>query len=241
MTQDQWPAELTARVAEQVRRYRKQRGMTAQDIAEASAALGLPVPRTVIANLETGRRASIDLPELLVLAKVLGIPPISLLFPLDHTPAVAVLPGQQATPWDAVAWFTGETRLEAPAPAGSPREVLDTYRAHTDAVTTALVSTRLARERRRKATVTLDPARRDQLLRTADQYEQLAFDDCRELRDARTTMHQRGLTPPTLPADLAFVDQPEPEDGDEQAQHTDRPPRPRRMSRNQSTTSKESE
>ncbi|PZT74165.1 MULTISPECIES: helix-turn-helix domain-containing protein [unclassified Streptomyces] len=209
MTNTDWSPSFTARVAEQMRRARKAAGLTVSEAAEACASLGLAVPKTTITNLETGRRSSIDLAEFLVLAAVYQVPPVSLLFPLGTDASVAVLPGRKVPTWEAVSWFTGESPLEKPAPEGSARDVLDTYRAHSEAVTTALASTRLAKERRRKASITLDAARRDALLETAASYEHLAFDDCRELREFRNTMRQRGLIPPALPTDLTFVDNPE--------------------------------
>ncbi|MFH8471983.1 helix-turn-helix transcriptional regulator [Streptomyces sp. NPDC018000] len=209
MTNNDWSPSFTARVAEQMRRARKAAGLTVAEAAEACASLGLAVPKTTITNLETGRRSSIDLAEFLVLAEVYKVPPISLLFPLGTDASVAVLPGREVPTWEAVSWFTGETPLDKPAPEGSARDVLDTYRAHSDAVTTALTSTRLAKERRRKASITLDAVRRDALLETAASYEHLAFDDCRELREFRDAMRERGLVPPALPADLTFVDTPE--------------------------------
>ncbi|WP_405931581.1 helix-turn-helix domain-containing protein [Streptomyces sp. NBC_00827] len=207
-----WSPSFTARVAERMRQARKAAGLTVAEAAEACAAQGLPVPKTTITNLETGRRSSIDLAEFLVLAEVYEVPPVSLLFPLGTDASVAVLPNREVPTWDAVAWFTGETRLDQPAPEGSARDVLDTFRAHSDAVATALASTQLAKERRRKASITLDSGRRQALLDTAASYEQLAFDDCRELREFRHAMRERGLVPPALPAELSFVNEPDPED-----------------------------
>ncbi|NYI03420.1 helix-turn-helix domain-containing protein [Allostreptomyces psammosilenae] len=211
MTREAWMAELTAAVAGRIRRLRKERGLTGEGLAEACSALGVPVPRNVIANLETGRRTTIDLPELLVLARALEVPPITLLFPLGETPTVTVLPGWDVPVWDAVAWFTGEEPLDEAPPKGSPREVLETFRAHADAVAVAMTSTRQAQDRRRRATTTLDPDRRAALLATAAQYEELALTDCRELKAARAAMRQRGLTPPALPTELAFIDETEAE------------------------------
>ncbi|MEU6017782.1 helix-turn-helix domain-containing protein [Streptomyces sp. NPDC047515] len=208
MTNYDWSPSFTARVAEQMRRARKAAGLTVAEAAEACASLGLAVPKTTITNLETGRRSSIDLAEFLVLAEAYQVPPVSLLFPLGTDASVAVLPGREVPTWEAVSWFTGETPLDKPAPEGSARDVLDTYRAHSDSVTTALASTRLAKERRRKASITLDATRRDALLETAASYEQLAFDDCRELREFRDAMRERGLVPSDLPTDLTFVDNP---------------------------------
>lgn len=207
MTTSDWSPAFTARVAEQMRTARKAASLTVAGAADACNRIGLPVPKTTITNLETGRRTSIDLAEFLVLAEVYDVPPIALLFPLGAEATVTVLPGQEVPTWDAVAWFTGETRQETPPTEGSAQEVLDTFRAHRDAVETALSSSRLAKERRRKASSTLDPQRRESLLSAATSYEQVAFDDCRELQDFRDRMRERGLVLPALPADLEFVDE----------------------------------
>jgi transcriptional regulator with XRE-family HTH domain len=209
MNTDDWSKQLTARVAEQLRRFRKEAGLTVAQVAQLCTEHGLAVPGTTITNLENGRRHSVDLAEFLVLAEVLGVPPINILFPLDTAPTVDVLPGQQVSTWAGLAWFTGETASTEAAPKGSQRELLDVFRAHGDAVAAAHASISLGKERRRKANTTLDPARRAELLEAAAGYEQFAFGDCRELRAFRDAMRERGLTPPQLPADLAFIDQPE--------------------------------
>ncbi|MBB1242500.1 helix-turn-helix transcriptional regulator [Streptomyces durbertensis] len=208
MASDAWSAELTARVAEQIRTARTAAGLTVAQTADACAALGVPVPKTTITNLELGRRASVDLAEFLVLARALDVPPITLLFPLGKAATVELVPGQSVSTWEALAWFTGEApAADAPAPEGSAQHLLDTFRAHSDAVATAAASTRLAKERRRKATAAPDPARRAALLEAAAAYEALAAEDCRELRDFRRRMTGLGLVPPPLPEALASVDE----------------------------------
>lgn len=207
MTRDTWPAELTARVAEQIRAARTAASLTVAQTADACAALGVPVPKTTITNLELGRRASVDLAEFLVLARALDVPPITLLFPLGKAATVELLPGQPVSTWEALAWFTGECGTDVPAPEGSAQNLLDTFRAHSDAVATAAASTRMARERRRKATAAPEPTRRAALLEAAAAYEELAAEDCQELRDFRQRMTSLGLVPPPLPEGLAFVDE----------------------------------
>ncbi|MGW1145878.1 helix-turn-helix domain-containing protein [Streptomyces sp. NPDC002454] len=202
MTTRDWSPASTSRVAGQLRRARKAAGLTVAAASEACASAGLPIPATTITNLELGRRTSVDLGEFLVLSQVYRVPPVSLLFPLDTEPTVEALPGQTTPAWDALAWFTGETRLDHPAPEGSPREVLDLFRAHSDAVTTALTSARMAKERRRKATLATDTGRRDALLDTVAAHEELAREDRRELHAFRDRMRERGLTPPPLPDEL---------------------------------------
>jgi transcriptional regulator with XRE-family HTH domain len=134
MANDEWSTQLTARVAEQIRAARKAAGLTVAGTSDACAALGVPVQKTTITNLETGRRTSVDLAEFLVLAQVLGVPPIALLFPLGASETVELLPGRPVPTWEALAWITGESRTDGAAAEGSPQQVLDTFRAHSDAV-----------------------------------------------------------------------------------------------------------
>ncbi|MYW00584.1 helix-turn-helix transcriptional regulator [Streptomyces sp. SID3343] len=206
MTQNEQAPNLVAVVAGEVRRHRKARKMSAQQLADACTALGVEMQRGVLANLEIGRRESLDVTELVVLAKALDVPPIALLFPVGHVPSVSPTPGVAADMWDALAWFTGETPLSELPPADSPRARLEAFRHHAVAVEAALASARLAHERRRLATVNLDPAEHERLGQVAAQYERLAFEDTLALRDLRARMRDRGLEPPVPPVALAHID-----------------------------------
>lgn len=210
MTPDQWPTAFTARIAQGMREARKAAGLTMGEVAQGCAGRGLTeFTEHSMKNLESGRKASITVADFVVLADVLGVPPVTLLFPLGASATVEVLPGREVSTWDALAWFTGETPLDQPAAEGTARDVLDVFRHHGDLVTAATSSNALARERRRTASTTLDRARRATLLQRAEGYEEHAFEDCQELRAFRGRMRERGLVPPSLPDELAFVDQPE--------------------------------
>lgn len=109
MTQDdEWPKRLTKVIADQVQRLRGERKMSAQQLADATAALGLPIARSVIANLESGRRDTVSVAELLVLARALRVPPLLLIFPVGQLETVELLPGEFAKTWDGARWLTGE-------------------------------------------------------------------------------------------------------------------------------------
>jgi transcriptional regulator with XRE-family HTH domain len=101
---------LAATVAGQLKRLREGR-LSAQQLARKTAELGHEVPRSVIANLENGRRPTISVAEVIVLAQALGVPPLELLFPLGKVPSVEVLPNHSLDTWDAAKWFTGESHL----------------------------------------------------------------------------------------------------------------------------------
>ncbi|MER5970306.1 helix-turn-helix transcriptional regulator [Streptomyces sp. NPDC002055] len=210
MTHDQWPTAFTGRIARRLRDSRKAAGLTMAEVAQGCADRGLPeFTEHSMKNLESGRKTSITVAEVVVLSDVLGVPPVTLLFPLGSSARVEVLPGREVSTWDALAWFTGESPLAEPAPEGSARDLLDLFRQHGDLVAAAMSSHALARERRRAASTTLDRARRATLLQRAEGYEEHAFEDCQELRTFRGRMRDRDLAPPSLPDELAFVDQPE--------------------------------
>ncbi|MEV0282454.1 helix-turn-helix transcriptional regulator, partial [Streptomyces sp. NPDC050610] len=57
----EWVDRVKANVAGEVRRRRKEKGWSAQDLADRCERLGHPIPRNVIANMESGRRASLPL------------------------------------------------------------------------------------------------------------------------------------------------------------------------------------
>ncbi|AEW95199.1 MULTISPECIES: helix-turn-helix domain-containing protein [Streptomycetaceae] len=209
MTHDGWAAAFTARVAQAIREARKAAGLTMGEVAQGCADRGLAeITEHSLKNLELGRKSSLTIADLVVLADVLNVPPVLLLFPLGTAPTVEALPGRTISTWDALAWFTGEAALDEPAAEGTARDVLDRFRQHGDLVAAATTSYALARERRRMASTTLDRARRATLLQRAEGYEEHAFEDAQELRTYRERMRQRGLTPPALPDELAFVDQP---------------------------------
>lgn len=84
------------------------RKLTAQAVANRCKEIGHPLDRAVIAKLEKGLRDTITVPELLVLARALDIPPMLLVMPVGVEDTLEVLPGFEAPPWDAAKWFAGE-------------------------------------------------------------------------------------------------------------------------------------
>jgi transcriptional regulator with XRE-family HTH domain len=98
---------LHKRIAGAIRDARHGR-LTAQELAEATAALGYPITRSQIANYESGRTRSLDIAELLVLAEALDVSALSLLFPGPADHHVEVLPGKVVRTLDAVKRFDGD-------------------------------------------------------------------------------------------------------------------------------------
>ncbi|MFH9728339.1 helix-turn-helix domain-containing protein [Streptomyces sp. NPDC017254] len=109
MTQQGWSERYTKVVAAELRRHRELRGMSAQELADVCAEIGAPIQRSVIANLENGRRASVGIAEVMAFAAALKIPPVSLIMPLGYESKVEILPGVSKDPYAAAYWMMGMT------------------------------------------------------------------------------------------------------------------------------------
>jgi len=130
MTPPQWPADLTRFTGTRVRQYRVERGLSADQLAQAIDAAGVRYTRAQVTNLEANRRTTITVGELLVLARVLDVPPVALLLPLgDADDEVEVLPGVRTSAWAAYQWITGEAPL---GQRGTDSDRLRINTAHTD-------------------------------------------------------------------------------------------------------------
>jgi len=100
----------TTTVAERVKDLRQRRGWTAAELALRCADKGLDgFNRSVLANIESGRRKYVTVDELLALAYVLDVAPIHLLVPVEVDQTVnehfyracpdAFLPVPEARAW----------------------------------------------------------------------------------------------------------------------------------------------
>jgi transcriptional regulator with XRE-family HTH domain len=197
---------VTAGAAEAVRRFRDERGMSAQDVADATAELGYPIQRSVIANLENGRRVSVDLAEFLVLAKALDVPPVALLVPAGEVGEMEILPGQICSTDDALQWITGETMLDDELDEDTVELLFDDLRRHRQGVQNLLRSISRAEEYRRGAVLTRDQATREASLQLVARFDELVSKQSRSLQDFRASMRARGIQPPTLPPTLSHID-----------------------------------
>lgn len=75
-----WQRELSKRVGHAVRAARG--NMSAVELSAKCEKLGLPIHRTTLSKIEKGR-SSFDLAELIVLARALDVPALSLIYPDD--------------------------------------------------------------------------------------------------------------------------------------------------------------
>ena len=105
-----WDRELVRTIGKEMRKARGSR--SARWLSDETAALGLRVSPTIIAKLDSGRRGNVlSVPELLVLAAALKMPPALLIFPGYPDGEVEHLPGRESTSQDAVDWVSGANLL----------------------------------------------------------------------------------------------------------------------------------
>ncbi|MFC5951288.1 helix-turn-helix domain-containing protein [Pseudonocardia lutea] len=112
----EWEKELVRCIADEVRRYRNKRRMSAQQLADRCRDLGYDIPRSVLANLESYRRKSVSLAELLVLAEALEVPPVLLISRFGQVDSVEILPDRNVHPWHVVEWISGDEPLPGSEP-----------------------------------------------------------------------------------------------------------------------------
>ncbi|MFF4532616.1 helix-turn-helix domain-containing protein [Streptomyces sp. NPDC001407] len=200
----EWADQVMATVAAEVRRRRKELRMSAQDLADACAEIGYPIPRNVIANMESGRRSTLPLVEVMVLAKALRTHPICLLYPVGYVREVQKLPLREPEPtWNAMHWFTGDSDG-----FGVEDAMLRRFRAHARAERAALAALEGEKRERWKAETADNPADQEDALRAQADYAERAALAKYRLRSARAFIREDGGNPPHLPPELADVDPP---------------------------------
>jgi transcriptional regulator with XRE-family HTH domain len=108
---------VTEVVAANVRRLRHGLRMSGADLAHEMQLRGIGWNRTTVAKLETGRRESVTVQELLGLAVTLDVPPIWLLADPTSGYPTSVTGGVELDPWSMLLWAAGRQPLEEPGGA----------------------------------------------------------------------------------------------------------------------------
>ena len=83
-----------------------QRGMSQQGLAERMNQLGARTDRSVVAKVESGRRA-ISLEDVFRYALALDVAPVHLIVPIDSTEPIHLAPNLEAAPHEVRAWIRG--------------------------------------------------------------------------------------------------------------------------------------
>ncbi|WP_091465372.1 helix-turn-helix domain-containing protein [Paenarthrobacter nitroguajacolicus] len=110
-----WASSVSARVGKNIQKARKEASMSAQDLSNGCEEAGYLIPRSTIANIESGRKETVSLQELTVIAYVLGVPPLMLIFyPYDAAEVVQAVPGRDQLAVDAAENFAFSRHGESP-------------------------------------------------------------------------------------------------------------------------------
>jgi transcriptional regulator with XRE-family HTH domain len=126
MEHDEKALAPTQAVAKRVSELRKERRLTAAQLAERMTEAGIPWNRNVVAKLETDRRENVSVAELLALAAVLDVAPVHLLIPTEGDVAYQVTPALAVEAGQARAWVRGFAGL----PGTDPRRFYSAVPAH---------------------------------------------------------------------------------------------------------------
>ncbi|MEU3499226.1 helix-turn-helix transcriptional regulator [Streptomyces hundungensis] len=203
----EWEDRVKANVAGEVRRRRKERGWSAQELAERCEQLGHPIPRNVIANMESGRRANLPLVDVMVLAAALKTYPACLIFPVGYVEETQELPFQQLVPtWEALRRFTGEEHVP-----GYDAGLVPDFERHASLVRTALAGLEEEERARFAAKTATSRAQQEEADRQRAKYGDQAIAAKYRLRILRRELREEGAVTPDLPPALNDVDPPEPD------------------------------
>ncbi|OKK18457.1 hypothetical protein AMK16_19410 [Streptomyces sp. CB00455] len=207
----EWADHVMATVANEVRRRRKEIGWSAQELSDRCELLGHPIPRNVIANMESGRRANLPLVDVIVLAEALWTNPICLIYPVGYVPEVQRLPLQERIPpWEALLWFSAQDDAGL-----DDHEMLHRQRQHISALSEA--ESAMAGEGYAKYAVETekDPVRRADAQRAHAAFAERVSQAKESLREARSYISSHGGILPYLPPELADIDPPDTDEEDD--------------------------
>ncbi|MFD4143673.1 helix-turn-helix domain-containing protein [Streptomyces sp. NPDC058572] len=191
----EWVDQVMATVANEVRRRRKELGMSAQSLADACEEIGHPIPRNVIANMESGRRASLPLVDVMVLAEALHTNPICLIYPVGYVEEVQKLPLRPSEQtWNAMRWFTGTE----PGELLTQDLMLRLFHQHESEQRALHAAESNEQDEAWKAKSANDATQREEALSAQAFYAERAALAKQRLRRIRAAIREEGGTPPML-------------------------------------------
>ncbi len=173
----------------------------------------MPIARSVLANLESGRRDSISVAEILVLARALRVPPALLIVPLGREETAEILPGRQVATWPAFMWLggdiwsgaaNGQTTLALGTPGWAEIEL---FRDHEYALNEWSSNLRDLKNAEISAQTAETENIKNAIARRADHLTEALQNNERHIRVVRARIREEGLIPPPLPQALAHLEE----------------------------------
>jgi transcriptional regulator with XRE-family HTH domain len=212
---------LSAYVAENVRRLRKDRRLSLSEVSARMSALGVPLSLNGLSKVELGHR-DLRLDELLALGGALDVAPVLLIFPLGHQRQVQLLPEAEAGTWATLKWFTGQAAFPTRIPAaawmdidrGLPELAPTLFREHDELVgrwsqirlQLGMTRNRWGARRRPGVMADEDEDAAEYTERVAHLEDMLLTAED-QLRYHRQRMRKAGFDPGELHPDLAYIDE----------------------------------
>lgn len=209
---------LVRQLGDNVRRLRKDCGLSLAEVSSRMGALGVPLSLNGISKVELGNR-ELGLDEIAALARALDVAPLQVIFPIGLEPVVELLPGASVATWAAAKWFTGEAAFPVVLPNASwipAEERLDelptTYFREQDRIVAEWGRARQQLTEARARLVEQEGAGRGDMAlamaREVSYVEDLLRRTEEELRRHRSVMGNKGMNPGNLPPELRHVDSP---------------------------------
>ncbi|HEX6579230.1 MAG TPA: helix-turn-helix transcriptional regulator [Jiangellaceae bacterium] len=189
-----WGPKLVQTIAGEIRRHRTRKKISAQELSNRCAKLGWPIKRSVLSNLESGYRETITVPELLIIAAALEVPPLLLMLPAGYAERVEILPGRVVETMEALRWIVAENALSGDRWGDVEQSTVHSLFVHEQNVV------RWKNSRMFAADIRAGIGNGD-----AEGFDEIAATAEQGLRSLRQLMRVRGLTPPDLPPELALA------------------------------------
>jgi transcriptional regulator with XRE-family HTH domain len=102
---EDWAENQAQHIGQKIREARELNKVSAQQLADATTKIGLPVSRVTIADIENGRRRYVSTAELIAISSAMGISPFDLLYPSGEE--VEYLPDSRLPRFVAQSQFAG--------------------------------------------------------------------------------------------------------------------------------------
>lgn len=93
-------------ISRRVKELRTRKGWTGEELGKQMTAHDIRWDRSIVANLENGRRGTVSVTELLTLARVFDVSPVHLLVPLEDVD-FQITPKESVPATRARAWIRG--------------------------------------------------------------------------------------------------------------------------------------
>lgn len=91
-----WAGSIAVQIGKNIQRARKLAAMSALQLSTACEVSGYPIPRSTIANIESGRKETVSLQELMIIAHALNTPALTLIqYPYDAAKEARLTPNSE--------------------------------------------------------------------------------------------------------------------------------------------------